>query len=89
MEKLTQQIIEFVFGLRGPTVYVLVGVFAWGEAAFFLGLVMPGELTIAVAGMLASLDSWRSEGSLARPAWGPSCREPPLLPVTSDRSRRF
>lgn len=54
VEELTRQLLQFVLGLRGPVVYLLVCVFAWGEAAFFLGLITPGELTIAVAGVLAS-----------------------------------
>lgn len=54
MEQLLQQIVDYVLGLRGPLAYGLVGFFSWAEAAFFLGLVTPGELAIAVGGMLAS-----------------------------------
>lgn len=54
MDQLTRQIIGFVLGLSGPLAYSIVGVFSWGESAFFLGFLAPGELTIAVGGMLAS-----------------------------------
>lgn len=53
MEQLLQQALAFVFGLEGPAVYGLVAFFSWAEAAFFLGLVTPGELAIAAGGMLA------------------------------------
>lgn len=35
-------------------VYAIVGFCTWAEAAFFLGLVTPGELAMAVGGVLAS-----------------------------------
>ena len=54
MEQITRQIVELVLGLRGPLAYGLLAFLTWAEAAFFLGLVTPGELAIAVAGMLAS-----------------------------------
>ncbi len=54
MDQLVQQAVEFVLALRGPLAYGLVGFFAWAEAAFFLGLITPGELAIATGGMLAS-----------------------------------
>lgn len=65
MEQLTQQIVQFVFGLRGALVYGLVGFFSWAEAAFFLGLVTPGEFAIAVGGMLASRGQLALEGVAA------------------------
>ena len=53
MERLLQQALAFDFGLECPAVYGLVAFFSWAEAAFFLGLVTPGELAIATGGMLA------------------------------------
>lgn len=70
MEQLTQQIIEFVLGLRGAPAYLLVGLFSWGEVAFLLGLVTPGELAIAVAGMLASRGQLALGGVAAAAAVG-------------------
>lgn len=54
MEDLARQAVELVLGLRGPLVWAAVGFFTWAEAAFFLGLVTPGELAMAVGGVLAS-----------------------------------
>lgn len=54
LEQLVEQAIELVFGLRSPVVYTLVGFLTWAEAAFFLGLVTPGEIAMAVGGALAS-----------------------------------
>lgn len=54
MEQLTQQAIEFFLGLSGPVVWGLVAFFTWAEAAFFLGLVTPGEIAMAVGGALAT-----------------------------------
>ncbi len=56
MERLIDQIVEFLFGLSGPMVYLLVGVFAWAEAAFFLGFVTPGEIALATGGVLSAYD---------------------------------
>ena len=70
MEELTRQIVEFVLGLRGPLVYAVVALFSWAEVAFFLGLVTPGELTIAVAGMLASRGQLALGGVAAAAAAG-------------------
>lgn len=91
MEELTRQIVDFVLGLRGPAVYAVVGLFAWGEVAFFLGVLTPGEVTIAVAGMLASRGQLALGGVVAAAAagtvlgnvtgfwlgrrWGPRLRE--------------
>lgn len=54
MEDLARHAVEFVLGLQGPVVWAAVGFFAWAEAAFFLGLVTPGELAMAVGGVLVS-----------------------------------
>lgn len=53
MEDFARQAVDFVLGLRGPFVYLAVGLFTWAEAAFFLGLVTPGELAMAGGGVLA------------------------------------
>lgn len=62
MEQIVRQTVDFVLGLQGPPAYGLLGFLTWAEAAFFLGLVTPGELAIATGGMLAS------RGQLALPA---------------------
>lgn len=54
MQRIVQQVLEFVLGLRGPVVVAAVGFLTWAEAAFFLGLVTPGEIAMAVGGALAS-----------------------------------
>ncbi|MFO7582011.1 DedA family protein [Guyparkeria sp.] len=36
------------------TIYVVLGVLCWAEAAFFLGFVTPGELAVVIGGILAS-----------------------------------
>ncbi|MEX2531112.1 MAG: DedA family protein [Gemmatimonadota bacterium] len=56
MDRLAEQFVDFLFGLSGFTVYLLVGVFAWAEAAFFLGFVTPGELALATGGVLAAYE---------------------------------
>jgi membrane protein DedA with SNARE-associated domain len=54
LEEWVDAALDWVFGLPEATVYLLVGVFSWAEAAFFLGFVTPGELAIAGGGVLAS-----------------------------------
>jgi len=54
MAELAARLIELLFGLPALTVYVLIGILCWAEAAFFLGFVTPGELAIATGGILAS-----------------------------------
>lgn len=53
--------VEAVLALDGPAIYAAVGVLSWAEAAFFLGLVTPGELAMAAGGALAS----RGQAALA------------------------
>jgi len=36
------------------TIYAVLGVLCWAEAAFFLGFVTPGELAVVIGGILAS-----------------------------------
>ncbi|MEE4302814.1 MAG: hypothetical protein V2J19_01570, partial [Wenzhouxiangella sp.] len=50
MEKLLQPLFE----LPALTVYILIGLLCWTEAAFFLGFVTPGELAVVTGGILAS-----------------------------------
>lgn len=50
MDKLLQPLFE----LPSLTVYILIAVLCWTEAAFFLGLVTPGELAVVTGGILAS-----------------------------------
>lgn len=50
MDKLLQPLFE----LPALTVYILIGVLCWTEAAFFLGFVTPGELAVVTGGILAS-----------------------------------
>jgi membrane protein DedA with SNARE-associated domain len=54
VDRVVEAVIGAILGLRGPVVYWLVGILSWAEAAFFLGLVTPGELAMATGGVLAS-----------------------------------
>lgn len=54
MQQLVEGAIQTVLGLSGPAVYAIVAALSWAEAAFFLGLVTPGELAMAGGGVLAS-----------------------------------
>jgi len=47
-------VLQMVFALHGWPVYVVVFALAFLEAAAFLGLVLPGETALLVAGVLAS-----------------------------------
>jgi len=49
-----EKILQPLFELSPFTVYLLIGVFCWTEAAFFLGFVTPGELAVVTGGILAS-----------------------------------
>ena len=40
--------------LPATLVYVVVGLLVFGEAALFVGFVLPGETTVLVAGVIAS-----------------------------------
>lgn len=48
------KILDPLFELQPLTVYLLIGVFCYAEAAFFLGFVTPGELAVVTGGILAS-----------------------------------
>ncbi len=54
MGDLTEGVVEWILELEGTVIYVLVAIFSWAEAAFFLGFVTPGEIAIAAGGVLAS-----------------------------------
>ena len=47
------KVLEDIGRALGPWTYLLVGVLAFAEAAAFLGLVVPGETAIIVAGVVA------------------------------------
>ena len=55
---ISASIISFVLhelhSLPGPLVYTLVALLVFGEAALFVGFVLPGETTVLVAGVVAS-----------------------------------
>ncbi len=55
MAELVEQFLDTLTGLPAATVYLLIGVLCWAEAAFFLGFVTPGEIAVATGGILASL----------------------------------
>lgn len=48
------KVIDSLFELQPLTLYVLLAVFCWTEAAFFLGFVTPGELAVVTGGILAA-----------------------------------
>lgn len=48
------RIVEAILGLSGLAAYSLVGLLAFGEAAAFVGLVLPGELAVLLGGVVAS-----------------------------------
>lgn len=54
MERVFEVVVEAILGLRGQAVYWIVGILSWAEAAFFLGLITPGEIAMALGGVLAS-----------------------------------
>lgn len=56
IESLFETILDVVLGLRGGVAYLVIGALAWAEAAFFLGLITPGEIAMALGGVLASRD---------------------------------
>lgn len=56
LENLVEPFIDLLLGVRGMVAYAVVGVLAWAEAAFFLGLITPGEIAMVLGGVLASRD---------------------------------
>lgn len=49
-----ERILQPLFELSPFTIYFLIGLLCWTEAAFFLGFVTPGELAVVAGGILAS-----------------------------------
>jgi membrane-associated protein len=47
-------LLERIQSLPGSLVYTLVGLLVFGEAALFIGFVLPGETAVIVAGVVAS-----------------------------------
>lgn len=47
-------VLHAIHSLPGPLVYALVVLLVFGEAALFVGFVLPGETTVLVAGVVAS-----------------------------------
>lgn len=52
--ELIDRILQSALELSPLTVYAVLGVLCWAEAAFFLGFVTPGELAVVIGGILAS-----------------------------------
>jgi len=49
-----EEIASTVFSLEGLLAYLVIGLLAFGEAAAFVGLLLPGELALIAGGVLAS-----------------------------------
>ncbi|MBD3258760.1 hypothetical protein GF377_10030 [candidate division GN15 bacterium] len=49
-------LLQSALGLSPLTIYLLLGLLCWAEAAFFLGFFTPGELAVVIGGILASRD---------------------------------
>jgi len=49
-----EQIFDVILGLGGTLAYVVIALLAFGEAAAFVGLVLPGEIAVVLGGVLAS-----------------------------------
>ncbi|WP_239380523.1 DedA family protein [Frankia sp. CIT1] len=47
-------LLQHLLILPGPAVYAIVAAFAFGEAAIFVGFVLPGETAVVLGGVLAS-----------------------------------
>jgi undecaprenyl-diphosphatase len=56
------RLVDAILGLSGPLAYLVVGGLAFGEAAAFVGLFLPGEVAVLLGGVLAS------EGQVSLPA---------------------
>ena len=48
------RLVDAILGLSGVAAYTMVAVLAFGEAAAFVGLVLPGELAVLLGGVIAS-----------------------------------
>lgn len=60
-------IVSTLLGLSGPAVYAVIMLLVFLEAAFFVGLVLPGETALVVAGFLAA------RGAISLPLIAGSC----------------
>jgi len=49
-----EQVLDAILGLGGTVAYVVIALLAFGEAAAFVGLVLPGEIALVLGGVLAS-----------------------------------
>src|ERR1700710_2914502 len=49
--------VDQVLTLNGPAAYGLVGLLVFGEAALFVGFVLPGETAVVLGGVLAQRHS--------------------------------
>lgn len=49
-----EPVFEAILGLGGTLAYVVIALLAFGEAAAFVGLVLPGEIAVVLGGVLAS-----------------------------------
>jgi membrane-associated protein len=49
-----EHIIDSILGLGGLAAYVVISLLAFGEAAAFIGLLLPGEIAVLLGGVLAS-----------------------------------
>jgi membrane protein DedA with SNARE-associated domain len=54
MASITNDLMNHVLVLHGGWAYLVVGLLCFGEAAFMLGFVIPGETAVIVGGVLAS-----------------------------------
>lgn len=48
------RVLDNILALSGTPAYLIVGLLAFAEAAFFVGLVLPGETALVLGGVLAS-----------------------------------
>ena len=49
--------VDQILTLHGPSAYALVGALVFGEAALFVGFVLPGETAVVLGGVLAQRHS--------------------------------
>lgn len=54
MERLVEPFVDAVLSLRGLYAYLAVGFLSWAEAAFFLGIITPGEVAMLLGGVLVT-----------------------------------
>lgn len=54
LASITTNLLDHVLVLHGWLAYLIVGVLCFGEAAFMLGFVLPGETAVIIGGVLAS-----------------------------------